>query len=350
MRQRALSRWREARARGGAGPAVGLTPEQVERLKALGYLGSDFGYRPGRDGCYFDFMKEAPLRSISVALTLTLSACGASPPDGPGPTPTPIPAECGPGDFLDEVFPEPVVDHDVLYSRVTDVFGTHDLGMDIYQPRGDTRPHRPSIVWVHGGTFKTGDKSMLKEFATGYTRRGYVSAAIDYRLWRAYDPDASTKKSAEIAQSDAQAAIRFLRAHAADLALDPARIAIAGYSAGSITAFAVGYQYEFTGDDTANPGQPHTVAAVMGLDGFLVTPADLLANDPPFILFSSDLGPGRDDPTAIPKLLGAADALGIPHEHYTVTGSMHSNLFKPPFSQIIIAQAAPFLRHYVACS
>lgn len=40
MRQRALSRWREARARGGAGPAVGLTPEQIERLEALGYVGS----------------------------------------------------------------------------------------------------------------------------------------------------------------------------------------------------------------------------------------------------------------------------------------------------------------------
>jgi arylsulfatase A-like enzyme len=40
MRRRALSRWREARARGSAGRAVGLTPEQIERLEALGYVGS----------------------------------------------------------------------------------------------------------------------------------------------------------------------------------------------------------------------------------------------------------------------------------------------------------------------
>jgi arylsulfatase A-like enzyme len=40
LRRRALSRWREARALGDSGPAVGLTPEQMERLEALGYIGS----------------------------------------------------------------------------------------------------------------------------------------------------------------------------------------------------------------------------------------------------------------------------------------------------------------------
>jgi arylsulfatase A-like enzyme len=38
VRQRALARWRAARER-GAGPAVSLTPEQRERLRALGYVG-----------------------------------------------------------------------------------------------------------------------------------------------------------------------------------------------------------------------------------------------------------------------------------------------------------------------
>jgi len=40
LRQRALARWREGRAQAGAAPQVELTPEQVERLRALGYLGS----------------------------------------------------------------------------------------------------------------------------------------------------------------------------------------------------------------------------------------------------------------------------------------------------------------------
>jgi arylsulfatase A-like enzyme len=38
IRARAIQRWRDARARGGAAPAVQLTPEQRERLRALGYV------------------------------------------------------------------------------------------------------------------------------------------------------------------------------------------------------------------------------------------------------------------------------------------------------------------------
>jgi dienelactone hydrolase len=291
---------------------------------------------------------------FSIVLLLVVTACRQdSPPVGPGPTPTPVPGVCDAGEFLDEVFPEPIVEHDVVYSRVTDQFGTHDLGMDIYQPRGDTRRNRPAIVWVHGGKFQQGHKGNLREFAMEFARRGYVCAAIEYRLWRAYDPGAPAAQCVEIAQSDAQAAIRFLRAHAVDLTLDPARVAIAGYSAGSLTSFAVGYQYEFTGDNLSNPGQPHTVIAVMGMDGFLVKPADLLSSDPPFVLFrsgiTSDIPDDREDPDAVPKLFAAAETLGIPHELHVVPGADHVNLVKPPFSQVIIAQAAPFLRGYVAC-
>jgi arylsulfatase A-like enzyme len=38
LRGRAIARWREGRGRGGPAPAVELTPEQRERLRALGYV------------------------------------------------------------------------------------------------------------------------------------------------------------------------------------------------------------------------------------------------------------------------------------------------------------------------
>jgi arylsulfatase A-like enzyme len=38
VRGRAIQRWREARGHGGPGPTVQLTPEQRERLRALGYV------------------------------------------------------------------------------------------------------------------------------------------------------------------------------------------------------------------------------------------------------------------------------------------------------------------------
>jgi arylsulfatase A-like enzyme len=40
LRRQALARWKETRSRAGAAPEVHLTPEQVESLRALGYLGT----------------------------------------------------------------------------------------------------------------------------------------------------------------------------------------------------------------------------------------------------------------------------------------------------------------------
>jgi hypothetical protein len=35
---RAIARWKEARGRGAGAPTVKLSPEQIERLRALGYI------------------------------------------------------------------------------------------------------------------------------------------------------------------------------------------------------------------------------------------------------------------------------------------------------------------------
>jgi dienelactone hydrolase len=287
----------------------------------------------------------------SAVTLLMLPGClnPQRPTDGGGATPAPSSPPCDPAQYLERMPGEPTIMRDVLYSQVSDRFGVHELRMDIYQPVGNTAPSLPAIVWVHGGGFQFGNKDQLSAFAREFAARGYVTAAIDYRLLRRYVPNATTAMAVDIAQSDAQAAIRFLRAHAADVALDKTRIAIAGWSAGSVTAFNVGYRHDFTGDNTDNPGPPPTVSTVMGMDGLVVTPADLRPNDSPFILFSSALSSDADDPTAIPAFLARADALGLPHERYVVSGATHNDLINPPFSQFIIAQAAPFLRKFVAC-
>ena len=120
------------------------------------------------------------------------------------------------------------------------------------------------------------------------------------------EPNAKLGPSQAVAQSDAQAAVRFLRAHASEFGIDPGRIAAAGWSAGSITAFAVGYMYEFLGDNTDNPGPSHRVSVVVGLDSFTVTPADMLPNDPPFELFRAALRPY--DETLVTRIADDVDA------------------------------------------
>src|SRR5262249_58599235 len=61
---------------------------------------------------------------------------------------------------------------------------TITLTLDVYQPVGDTVTQRPAIVWVHGGSFSSGDKTSpeLVDEANVFSGRGYVNASINYRL------------------------------------------------------------------------------------------------------------------------------------------------------------------------
>lgn len=94
--------------------------------------------------------------------------------------------------------------------------------LDLYLPETAETP-RPLIVWVHGGAWRAGSKA-----STGpclpLVSKGYAVASIDYRL----SQDALFPAQIE----DCKAAIRWLRAHAADYNIDPDRIGVAGSSAG----------------------------------------------------------------------------------------------------------------------
>lgn len=91
--------------------------------------------------------------------------------------------------------------------------------------------HRPLLLWIHGGGWRGGHRSDDNP-AYAFLDSGYVVASIDYRL---------SQQSAWPAQiHDAKAAVRWLRAHAATLRLDTARIVAWGTSAGGHLASLLG--------------------------------------------------------------------------------------------------------------
>ena len=96
--------------------------------------------------------------------------------------------------------------------------------VDIYAPEG-TGPF-PVIVAIHGGGFFTGSRSGgdLRVIVDSGLKRGYAVVAVGYRL--------SGEATFPAAVEDLQAAIRFVRQHAADYALDPDRFVAWGASAG----------------------------------------------------------------------------------------------------------------------
>lgn len=102
--------------------------------------------------------------------------------------------------------------------------------MDVYVPSGDG-PFA-AVMMVHGGSWSGGDRTEYSQAAKRLAQSGYVAATIEYRLTPAgkYPIDVQ----------DCLCALAFLRAHASDYHLDPARVAAWGYSAGGHLVSLIG--------------------------------------------------------------------------------------------------------------
>jgi predicted peptidase len=219
------------------------------------------------------------LASTAVALTLAITGCTLAPPPGDSPL-----------RYRDPVFSRVNVATDLSYGSAPDAQGNPvDLKLDVYQPSGDTAAKRPALVWVHGGGFTTGDKSTTGSRARFFAQRGYVVASINYRLLSPTGCSGASNievciNAAFAAQHDAQAAIRWLRAHASTYKIDTDRIAIGGNSAGGVTSLLVDWRANDPGD-SGNPGHPSKVAAAVSVSGGVPVDGFIDAGEPPAIFF-----------------------------------------------------------------
>ncbi|MGI9079877.1 MAG: alpha/beta hydrolase fold domain-containing protein [Acidimicrobiales bacterium] len=101
--------------------------------------------------------------------------------------------------------------------------GGQPLLLDAYFPAPDGTA-RPAVVLVHGGAWRVGGKGDFSVEATRFAALGWAAFSVDYRL---VEPSAFP---AEV--DDVAAAVRWVRAHAADYGVDRARIGALGASAG----------------------------------------------------------------------------------------------------------------------
>ena len=161
-----------------------------------------------------------------------------------------------------------VVTGDIAYGEALDESGSPEvLRLDLYDPA--TVPGtRPALVVIHGGGFYQGDKAdpVYVTMARAFAEQGIVVASVDYRLRPDTYPEFPV--ASVDAQHDVQAAVRWLRAHAGDLRIDPERIAVTGHSAGAIAALRVAAHPDDPGE-SGTPGESSTVAGVLAVSGFL---------------------------------------------------------------------------------
>jgi len=199
-----------------------------------------------------------------------------------------VPPSDPPMRYRDPIFSAVTVTSNVTYGSAVNLENqTVTLRLDMYQPAGDTVTARPAIVWVHGGSFCCGDKrsSELVDEATTFSKQGYVNVSIDYRLESPGCAGTMSNCVAAIqeAAADAQTAVRFLRTNAATYGIDPNRIAIAGSSAGAITALNVGYS---TSEDPSAG-----VRAAVSLSGAHLVVGTISAGDAPALDFHCTTDP-----------------------------------------------------------
>jgi len=206
--------------------------------------------------------------------------------------PNTVPPGTAPQRYRDPIFTAAQIakTSDVTYGTAQNLSNqTVTLKLDVWTPPvSDTVTERPAIVWIHGGSFSGGDKTspeLLDEMTT-FTQQGYVNLSINYRLepggCSAGGVTASCIGAIQEATQDGQTAVAWLRDHAATYGVDTGRIAVAGTSAGAITAAQVGYQ---TSETPAS-----AVRAAVALSGANIF-SNETAGDAPALFFHGTADP-----------------------------------------------------------
>ena len=180
-----------------------------------------------------------------------------------------------------------MIEEDVLYGKGLLNDGKEmDLELDIYRPSTSTSEkddHKyPLMIHIHGGSFKGGDKSGRStgnESSSGWARRGYVVASINYRLdgdgpvlsaeaesLSSYVTDQSAKGDPIVAMvaslEDTLAAYDFMKSMSY---VNDEIVVLNGYSAGAISGLWTTY-----GIDNFGYNRP-PIKAIISHWGSLVT-------------------------------------------------------------------------------
>jgi acetyl esterase/lipase len=225
--------------------------------------------------------------------------------------------------------------------------GDTELHCDIYRPPAGTEK-RMALVHFHGGGFARGNKEALSMKVLPITARGYVSIAAQYRLsgvgkWPAQVEDAKTH-------------IRWVRANATRLGIDPNRIAIVGYSAGGHIALYTASEADAQlaaciAFYPATDAKPYATALMpAGSDEAAIANASpvphIKEGYPPTVVYH-----GLSDVTVAPessqRLLGALRAAKVPSELHTFDGVPHEFDQHPEFAESCASITDFFLERHI---
>ncbi|MSQ30094.1 MAG: alpha/beta hydrolase [Dehalococcoidia bacterium] len=144
----------------------------------------------------------------------------------------------------------------VLYGRG----GGRELKCDVFIPPGKPT-NAPGLFVIHGGSWRSNTPAVMRGYGFLFGRDGYVVVMPEYRL--------SGEAQWPAQMHDLKAALRWMHANAAELGVDPGRIAVLGNSAGGHLALMMAGtrntpKFDGTG---GSPGASADCAVVINLYG-----------------------------------------------------------------------------------
>jgi acetyl esterase/lipase len=219
--------------------------------------------------------------------------------------------------------------------------GTFGHLLDLYLPASADRP-LPLVIWSSGSAFLRDDgKAGASAIADFFNHAGYAVAGVSVR---------SSSQALFPAQvHDLKAAIRWLRAHAAEHGIDPDRFAFMGNSSGGWVASMAALTSEapeLEGDVGERNASSRVQAAVdfYGPTDFLQMDAHMLGDCAEFRAYLGITG-CHDDPRSPESLLVGGPIEERPDEVARANPVRYVSASAPPML-ILHGQLDPFVPHH----
>ena len=143
--------------------------------------------------------------------------------------------------------------------------------LDLYLPEGKTKV--PVLVFFHGGSWTTGDRSQYIALGNRLARAGIAMAIPSYRLMPL------NRHPSEM--EDAAAAFDWVYRHIEEYGGDPKRVYVSGHSSGGHMASPLALDNEYLEKYGLNPGEIRGVVTMSGVYDVRYVPAFKQADDKP---------------------------------------------------------------------
>jgi acetyl esterase/lipase len=140
----------------------------------------------------------------------------------------------------------------IVYSK------QHDLKLDVYSARKVDKS-KPVLVFIHGGNWVRGDKSIYKFFGRGFAKKGIVTVIINYRL--------SQKATYDSLAINSAMAVKWVKENISSYKGDTNNIFVSGHSAGAHLAALIATDDSYFNDlQVKNPIRGTILIDAFGLD------------------------------------------------------------------------------------